>query len=34
VEVAPSALADRTALLADRIVREVLTGLALRRSTE
>jgi agmatinase len=33
VEVAPSALADRTALLADRIVREVLTGLALKRST-
>jgi agmatinase len=32
VEVAPTGLADRTALVADRIVREVLTGLALRRA--
>jgi agmatinase len=32
VEVAPTGLRDRTALVADRIVREVLTGLALRRS--
>jgi agmatinase len=31
VEVAPSGLADRTALVADRIVREMLTGIALRR---
>ena len=31
VEVAPIALADKTALVADRIVREVLTGIALRR---
>jgi agmatinase len=31
VEVAPTGLADRTALVADRIVREVLTGIALRR---
>jgi len=35
VEVLPSAIAsaDITALVADRIVREVLTGLAMRRST-
>ncbi len=34
VEVAPTAVgsADITALVADRIVREVLTGVALRRS--
>jgi arginase family enzyme len=32
VEVAPSGPADRTALVADRVVREVLTGLALRRA--
>jgi agmatinase len=31
VEVAPTGLADRTALVADRIVREMLTGIALRR---
>jgi agmatinase len=31
VEVAPIALADKTALVADRIVREVLTGIASRR---
>jgi agmatinase len=31
VEVAPIDLADKTALVADRIVREVLTGIALRR---
>jgi arginase family enzyme len=32
VEVAPTGLGDRTALVADRIVREVLTGIALRRA--
>jgi agmatinase len=32
VEVAPSGPAERTALVADRIVREVLTGLAIRRA--
>ena len=32
VEVAPTGLADRTALIADRIAREVLTGIALRRA--
>ena len=34
VEVAPTAVgsADTTALVADRIVREVLTGVALRRT--
>jgi arginase family enzyme len=31
VEVAPTGLADRTALVADRVVREMLTGIALRR---
>jgi agmatinase len=33
VEVAPAAIgsADVTALVADRIVREILTGIALRR---
>jgi agmatinase len=33
VEVAPTAVgtADTTALVADRIVREILTGIALRR---
>jgi agmatinase len=34
VEVAPNALADRTALVADRVLREVLTGLALKRGAE
>jgi agmatinase len=33
VEVAPTALADRTALVADRVVREILTGIALARTT-
>jgi agmatinase len=32
VEVAPTALVDRTALVAERIVREVLTGVALARA--
>jgi agmatinase len=34
VEVAPTAVgsADITALVADRLVREILTGIALRRS--
>jgi agmatinase len=32
VEVAPTGPADRTALVADRVVREVLTGLALGRA--
>ena len=34
VEVAPTGLADRTALVADRVVREVLSGIALRRARE
>jgi agmatinase len=32
VEVAPTGLDDRTALVADRVVREILTGIALARS--
>jgi agmatinase len=32
VEVAPASLADRTALVADRVVREMLSGLAERRA--
>jgi agmatinase len=32
VEVAPTGLADRTALVADRIVREVLSGIAMGRA--
>jgi arginase family enzyme len=32
VEVAPTGLFDRTALVADRIVREVLTGIAVGRA--
>jgi arginase family enzyme len=32
VEVAPTGLPDRTALVAERIVREVLTGIALARA--
>ena len=32
VEVAPTGLADRTALVADRVVRELLSGIALARA--
>jgi arginase family enzyme len=33
VEVAPTSLADRTALAADRVVREMLSGLAMARAS-